>query len=111
MILAAIASWATAAIGLVLTYLSVRSVLYFRRQIHAAGGSWLLVVFFRTALTIAIVCGWLTLARTVTLLFGIQPWVGVISGLGIIWLLLIPPLMEREFRNHEGRPTVKDPRG
>lgn len=111
MSIAGVLAWLVVAVGWVLTYLSARSVLYFRRQIIAAGGSWLLVVFFRTALTIAIVCAFLTASRMVTLTFGRQEWLGILGGLGLIWLLLIPPLMEREFRSHEGRPTVKDPRG
>lgn len=101
-------SWGTVAVGLILSYLSVSASIYFRRQEQIAGGSWLLGVFLKTTLSIAAISIWLTLARAVTLTLGRQEWVSLVSGLAIIWLLLLPLFMEREFRSHEGRP---DPRG
>lgn len=105
--MAEVVAWGTVALGLVLSYLSIRSLFYFRRQQQLAGGSWLLGVFIRSTLTITAACIWLTLARAVTLVWGRQDWVSIISGLFVVLLLLLPPLKQREFRKHEGRA---DPR-
>jgi hypothetical protein len=96
-------SWATILLGLVLTVLAARAVFYFGRQIRIAGGSWILVAFQRTALTVTVACAWFTLARAIALSFGPQPLVSLVSGLVIVWLLLLPPMLQAEFRSHEGR--------
>jgi hypothetical protein len=96
-------AWATVFIGLVLTLSAYQAVVYFRRQIRIAGGSWVLVAFLRTTQTITAAAAWFTLARAVTLTFGPMPWISAISGLVVIWLLLIPALLRSEFRSHEGR--------
>jgi hypothetical protein len=103
MTLAAVAAWLTVALGAVLSYWCVLATLYFRHQLKLMGGNWLLLAFYRTAATITAVCIWLTLARTIALLFGAQWWISLISGLAIIWLLLIPILLRRLFAEHEGR--------
>ena len=96
-------SWSIVALGLVLTFNAWLVVRYFRRQIRLAGGSWILVAFLRVVVTITAVSAWLTLARAITLANGPAPWLQVISGLAILWLLVIPILLRAEFRSHEGR--------
>jgi hypothetical protein len=103
MTLAAVAAWLTVALGAVLSYWCVLSTLYFRNQLRLMGNNWVLVAFYRTAATITAVCIWLTLARVITLTFGMQWWASILSGLAIIWLLAIPILLARLFREHEGR--------
>ena len=98
------AAWITVALGTVLSYWCVQSTLYFRHQLTLGlKGNWILEAFFRTAATITVVCIWLTIARTISLVFGPQWWTVLISGLAILWLLLIPLLLRRVFKDHEGR--------
>jgi hypothetical protein len=96
-------AWATVGLGLVLTEMALRAVFYFRRQRELAGGSWILEAFHRTALTVTAACAWFTLARALTLAFGRSPLLSIIGGVIVVWLLLIPPMLEMEFRSHEGR--------
>jgi len=104
MTLAAAAAWLTVVVGAVVSYWCVRSTLYFRHQLTLGlQGNWILIAFYRTSATITAVCLWLTIARVIVLLFGTQWWASLISGLAIIWLLLIPLLLHRLFRDHEGR--------
>lgn len=95
--------WSTVVLGLVLTINAWLVIRYFRRQIHLAGGSWILMAFLRVVVTITAVSAWLTLARIITLTAGPSPWLSIISGLAILWLLAIPILLRAEFRSHEGR--------
>ena len=103
MTLLGVASWLIVGIGVALVLTGVNATLYFRQQNRDFGGSWILHALYRTSATITAVAAWLTTARIVTLLLGPQWWTGVISGLAIIWLLLLPLLLRREFRSHEGR--------
>lgn len=96
-------AWFLIGVGLMLTIRAWLVVRYFRRQISMAGGSWILIAFLRVVLTIMGVAAWLTLARALALAFGPNAWVSVVSGLAIVWLLLIPDLLRVEFRSHEGR--------
>ena len=94
--------WVTIAIGAVLTVLALRSTLYFWRQERNLGGSWLVQLLFRSSLTITVVAAWFTFARIYTVFQGRQGWISIISGIALIWLLLLPPLKEREFRKRAG---------
>jgi hypothetical protein len=96
-------AWTLVFIGLALTVDAWLTVRYFRRQIKIAGGSWILVAFLRVVQIITAVAAWFTLARALALTFGPSVWFSIVSGLAIVWLLLIPRLLRREFRSHEGR--------
>jgi len=98
----AILAWGTVVLGLALSVLSIRSTLYFRRHGERLGWSWVVVAFYRTSLTITIIAAYFTAARVFVLLTEPQPWLSVVSGLAIIWLLLIPAFLRELFRSHEG---------
>jgi hypothetical protein len=103
MTLAAAIAWGTVVVGLVLGSVGIRATFYFRRQLDIMGQNWVLLAFYRTAATITAVALWLTMARALTLAFGPQPWLMALSGVAVIWLLLIPTLLHRLFQSHEGR--------
>jgi hypothetical protein len=96
-------SWGPVFIGLVLLIVSWRVIVYFRRQVQIAGGSWVLISFLRVCQAVTLATAWLTLARSIVLVFGPQLWISVISGFVIILLLLIPISLRAEFASHEGR--------
>jgi hypothetical protein len=96
-------AWLTIVLGLALSVGGLAATRYFRRQVTLMGGNWILMAFYRTTATITAVAMWLTLARAIVLATGPQVWITVISGLAVCWLLVIPLLLRREFREHEGR--------
>jgi len=99
-----LASWTLVGIGAVISYWCVRSTLYFRHQLTLGlAGNWILRAFYTTSATISGACIWFTVARAITLAFGVQWWTALISGIAVIWLLSIPILLARLFKNHEGR--------
>jgi hypothetical protein len=97
------AAWLLVFIGLALTIDAWTVAHYFRRQIRIAGGSWILVAFLSVVQTITAVAAWFTLARALVLAFGPSVWFSIVSGLALVWLLLIPRLLRATFRAHEGR--------
>jgi hypothetical protein len=98
-----VAAWLLVFVGLALTIDAWTVVRYFRRQIRIAGGSWILVAFLSVVQTITAVAAWFTLVRALVLAFGPSLWFSIVSGLALVWLLLIPRLLRAEFRSHEGR--------
>jgi len=96
-----ILSWATVAVGLLLSIKGVQATLYFRHRLKLLEGNWVMLVTFRTVLTITIGCLVLTLARIYTLTFGPAPWTPVIGGIAVIWILSIPWLKLAAYQAHE----------
>lgn len=96
-------AWLLVGVGFLLAVRAWLVARYFARQIEIAGGSWLLILFHRVVLTIMVVATWFTFARALTLTFGPNLWFSVLSGVAIVWLLIIPDLLRAEFRSHEGR--------
>jgi hypothetical protein len=96
-------AWSTVLVGLVILWTAVDAIEYFREQNHLFGGSWILVIFVRIAVTITIVVVIVTASRVIALIFGPQIALTILGGLMFVWLLLIPRLMKTEFQKHEGR--------
>jgi pilus assembly protein Flp/PilA len=102
-----ITAWGFVLVGLILAASGVRSTFYFGEHRRALKDSWVISAFHRTVITITTVCLWLTLARALQLTFGALPYISLISGVAIIWLLLIPQFLVRLFVSHEGRTEIE----
>ncbi|HXS47576.1 MAG TPA: hypothetical protein VN756_08940 [Solirubrobacterales bacterium] len=101
-------NWAFVLLGLILSASGVRASFYFGQHHRALNGNWVISALYRTVLTITAVCLWLTLARAVSFTYGPITLVSLISGVAIIWLLLIPALLVRLFKAHEGRTDINE---
>jgi hypothetical protein len=91
------------AVIVVLIVLNIREVIYIRRLWIASGDedgtrSFVLRAMYQSNLTTTIVCGWFLIAIYLRLAFGDQFWLGIISGLAIVLVLMIPYLRGRELR-------------
>ena len=96
-------AWFTVLVGCGLIWTAAGAIEYFRTQERLVGGSWILRIFLRTSIAVTFISMYFTVARVVTLVFGSQPMVQVLSGVAIIILLLIPKIMQIVFEQHEGR--------
>lgn len=96
------AGWITIGIGLLLIGASWYSTRYFRRQVQILGTNWVIFALYRTCLTVTVVASVLTLTQAVVLALGPQPWLRVINGVALVWLLLLPILLRHYFEAHEG---------
>lgn len=94
-------AWGTVILGLLLSVIGLRATLYFGRE-NRIVHSWIIQAVYRTCLTITGVSLGLTVARAVQLTIGPLPWVSVISGSLIVWLLIVPFMLQRIFKSHEG---------
>ena len=102
---AEIGAWIAVAVGIVLSASGVRSTFYFgahRRALGGTGGEWVVGAIHRTCATITFVCLGFTMARMVSLSFGIVPVLQLVQALLVIWLLTIPFLLMRLFQAKEG---------
>lgn len=103
-----IAAWIAIGIGLVLSATGVRATFYFgehERALAGTDGWWIVHAFWRTCLTITVVCLIFTVARVISLTYGIIEWVQLVQALAVVWLLTKPYRLMRIFRSKEGVPS------
>jgi len=94
-------AWTTLGIGLLVTAKGIQATLYFRHRLGLLEGNWVMLVTFRTVLTITVACLVLTVAGAYSLVFGATSWTRVVAGLAVIWILSVPWLILQAYRAHE----------
>lgn len=105
--------WLPILIGSIIAVFDVRATLYFRRQYRLIGNNWIIRAFVRIAFTITAVVIILTSSRTILILFSadaplpegnlVHSMTQFVAGSAVVWLSIIPILMQVYFENHEGR--------
>jgi hypothetical protein len=88
----------------VLSFLGIRSCLYFRREYKGIGNNnWVLAAIYSTVLLITVACVGLALLTISSAVFGPTIVGRIVGAILILLLLLIPYFLHRIFKNHEGK--------